>query len=115
MFTKLSRPSLTLAAVLALAAGSARASSHREAPAISADPEADNTDVYAWVTPGSHDKLYVITNWIPLEEPAGGPNFHRFSDEVLYEVHLARGSESLDDEVTYQFRFKTAPVPRVDP
>jgi hypothetical protein len=116
MFTKLSRPALALAAaVLALVAGRAQASSHREAPAISADPQADNTDVYAWVTPGSHDTLYVITNWIPLEEPAGGPNFHRFSDEVLYEVHIARGNQSLEDEVTYQFRFKTAPIPRNDP
>jgi hypothetical protein len=100
---------------LALAGGNALASSHREAPAISADPEADNTDVYAWVKPGSHDVLYVIANWIPLEEPAGGPNFHRFSDDVLYEIHLARGNKSLEDVVTYQFRFSTAPIARVDP
>ena len=65
-------------------------------------PAADNTDVYAWVTSGSHDKLYVITNWIPLEEPAGGPT-HRFSDDVLYEIHVARGNQSLEDVVTYQF------------
>jgi hypothetical protein len=115
MPTKLSPFTLALAAALALGAGRAEASSHREAPAISNDPQADNTDVYAWVTPGSHDKLYVITNWIPLEEPSGGPNFHKLSDEVLYEIHLSRGNRSLEDEVTYQFRFKTAPVARVDP
>jgi Domain of unknown function (DUF4331) len=114
MPTKLSRPALALAAALALA-GRAEASSHREAPAISNDPQADNTDVYAWVTPGSHDKLWVIANWIPLEEPSGGPNFHKLSDEVLYEIHLSRGNQSLEDEVTYQFRFKTAPIQRVDP
>jgi Domain of unknown function (DUF4331) len=105
-------------AALSLAAlalgGRAEASSHREAPAISNDPEADNTDVYAWVTPGTHDKLYVIADWIPFEEPSGGPNFHRFSDDVLYEVHVTRG-HSLDDVVTYQFQFHTAPVQRVDP
>ncbi len=105
-------------AALSLAAlalgGRAEASSHREAPAISNDPEADNTDVYAWVTPGTHDKLYVIADWIPFEEPSGGPNFHRFSDDVLYEVHVTRG-HSLDDVVTFQFRFHTAPVQRVDP
>jgi hypothetical protein len=115
MPTKLTRPAFALAAALALLAGRAEASSHREAPAISNDPQADNTDVYAWVTPGSHDKLYLITNWIPLEEPSGGPNFHKLSDEVLYEIHVSRGNQSLEDEVTYQFRFKTAPVARVDP
>ena len=109
------RSSVSLIAALALMAvgGKAKASSHREAPAISSDPEADNTDLYAWVTPGSHDKLFVIANWIPLEEPAGGPNFHRFSDDVLYEIHVVRG-HSLDDAVTYQFRFHTAAVKRVD-
>jgi Domain of unknown function (DUF4331) len=105
-----------LAAALALLfAGPASASSHREAPAISTDPAADNTDLYAWVTPGSHDKLWIIANWIPLEEPAGGPNFHKFSDDVLYEIHVTRGDKSLEDVVTYQFRFETAPVKRVDP
>lgn len=96
-------------------AGPALASSHREAPSISNDPEADNTDVYAWVTPGTHDKLWIIANWIPFEEPAGGPNFHKFSDDVLYEIHLARGDQSLGDVVTYQIRFRTAPIQRVDP
>ncbi len=116
MKTKLNHPVLALAAAaLALVAGRAQASSHREAPAISNDPEADNTDLYAWVASGTHDKLWVIANWIPLEEPAGGPNFHRFSDDVLYEIHIARGDQSLDDAITYQFRFHTAPVQRVDP
>jgi hypothetical protein len=109
-------PLFTLGTTLALMlAGPARASSHREAPSISNDPEADNTDVYAWVAPGSHDKLWIIANWIPFEEPAGGPNFHKFSDDVLYEIHLARGDSSLEDVVTYQFRFHTAPIQRVDP
>jgi hypothetical protein len=115
MFPKPSRTLIPLAAALALVAGRAQASSHREAPAISADPEADNTDLYAWVTPGSHDTLYVIANWIPLEEPSGGPNFHTFSDEVLYEIHLSRGNQSLDDVVTFQFEFETTPIVRVDP
>ncbi len=96
-------------------AGPAWASSHREAPSISGDPQADNTDVYAWVKPGTHDKLYIIANWNPFEEPAGGPNFHKLSDDVLYEIHIARGNQSLDDVITYQFRFKTAPIQRVDP
>ena len=89
MHVKTQSPVLLAAAALLLA-GPASASSHREAPAISSDPAADNTDLYAWVAPGSHDKLYVLANWIPLEEPAGGPNFHRFSDDVLYDK-LPRG------------------------
>src|SRR5678816_2989398 len=91
----------------------ALASSHREAPAISFDPAADNTDLWAWVKPGTHDRLYIVASYNPLEEPAGGPNFHKFSDEVLYEIHISRG-DSLDDLVTYQFRFKTADTAEID-
>jgi len=94
-------------------AGTALASSHREAPAIALDPAADNTDVYAWVTPGSHDKLYIVANWIPLEEPAGGPNFHQFDPDVRYEIHVARGPDSLADAVTYYIRFKNRELVRV--
>ena len=101
-------------AALMLAPSVAFASSHREAPSISFDPAADNTDVYAWMQAGTHDKLYVVANYIPLEEPSGGPNFHTFSDDVLYEVHLSRG-DSLDDAITYQIRFATNAAPRVDP
>ena len=92
----------------------ALASSHREAPAISTDPSADNTDVYAWVEPGSHDKLYIVANWNPLEEPSGGPNFHKFSDDVLYEIHVTRGND-LRDVVTYQFRFESFGIEFVEP
>jgi hypothetical protein len=98
----------------ALAMSSAFASSHREAPQISDDPAADNTDVYAWVAPGTHDKLYVVANYNPLEEPSGGPNFHKFSDDVRYEVHLTRGT-SLNDVVKYYVYFRTTPIQRVDP
>jgi Domain of unknown function (DUF4331) len=93
----------------------ASASSHREAPAISTDPAADNTDVWAWVSPGAHDKLYVVAAYNPLEEPSGGPNFHSFSDDVLYEIHVARGNKSLGDAVTYQIRFSTNDAAHVDP
>lgn len=98
------------AAALAIATlpATALASSHREAPAVSFDPAADNTDVYAWVEPGTHDKLHIVANWVPLEEPSGGPNFHKFSDDVLYEIHVMRGND-FNDVVTYQFRFDTDP------
>ena len=59
-------------------------SSHREAPAISKDPVADNTDTYAFVSPDAPDTVTIITNYIPVEAPAGGPNFYEFGDDVLY-------------------------------
>jgi len=95
--------------------GFAAASSHREAPAIGFDPAADNTDLWAWVNQGSHDKLTVVASYNPLEEPSGGPNYNSFSDDVLYEIHLARGNKSLQDVMTYQVRFSTTPAARVDP
>ncbi len=89
------------------------ASSHREAPAITEDPTADNTDLWAWVTPGSHDTLHVVAAYNPLEEPSGGPNFHKFSDDVRYEIHIARG-DSLADDLVYRIRFQTSKIAQVD-
>ena len=63
-------------------------SSHREAPEISKDPVADNTDVYAFVSPDKPDTVTIITNYIPLENPAGGPNFFEFGDDVLYSIYI---------------------------
>lgn len=104
-----------LLAMLGMAiAPAALASSHREAPAISKDPAADNTDLWAWVKPGTHDRLYIVASYNPLEEPSGGPNFHTFDDDVLYQIHISRGAASLDDVVTYTFRFHTAAPARVD-
>jgi len=100
------------AASIMTISGLASASSHREAPHIADDPAADNTDLYAWV---EGTNLVILANYIPLEEPAGGPNFHKFSDDVLYEIHIARGPNSLDDALTYQIRFKTKDYPYVDP
>ncbi|HVY46149.1 MAG TPA: DUF4331 domain-containing protein [Minicystis sp.] len=116
MTKRTSKIAAVLAALPILAfSGLASASSHREAPAISNDPAADNTDVWAWVTPGTHDTLHIVAAYIPLEEPSGGPNFHKFSDEVLYEIHITKGAGVLDDALTYQFKFTTAPPPHTDP
>lgn len=81
-------------------------SSHREAPEISKDPVADNTDVYAFVSPDRAGTVTLIANYIPLQPPAGDPNFSEFGDDVLYEVHVTnRGTARAD--VSYQFRFHT--------
>jgi Domain of unknown function (DUF4331) len=81
-------------------------SSHREAPEISKDPVADSTDLYAFVSPERPKTVTLIANYIPLEEPAGGPNFYEFGDDVLYEIHVDNDGDALPD-VTFQFRFQT--------
>jgi hypothetical protein len=81
-------------------------SSHREAPEISKDPVADSTDVYAFVSPDRPDTVTLIANYIPLQEPAGGPNFYEFGDDVLYEIHIDNSGDGRPD-ISYQFRFRT--------
>src|SRR5437763_16056997 len=85
-------------------AGRRAVSSHREAPGISKDPVADNTDTYAFVTPGS--TVTIITNYVPAEVPAGGPNFYEVGDDVLYEIHVDNDGDG-EPDVSYQFRFTT--------
>ena len=81
-------------------------SSHREAPEISKDPVADNTDVYAFVSPDRPDTVTLIANYIPLQAPSGGPNFYEFGDDVLYQIHIANAGHARAD-ISYQFRFTT--------
>jgi hypothetical protein len=82
------------------------ASSHSEAPLIAEDGQADNTDLYAFKSPEDPTKIVVISNFIPLEEPSGGPNYKLFSDSVLYEIKVDRNNDGLED-VAYQFEFTT--------
>lgn len=82
-------------------------SSHREAPQISEDPVADATDVYAFVAPDAPDRLTIIANYIPLEEPAGGPNFAKFGDDVRYLVNIDNNGDAVPD-VVYEIRFTTS-------
>jgi hypothetical protein len=81
-------------------------SSHREAPGISKDPVADSTDVYAFVSPDCPGMVTLIANYVPLQGPAGGPNFYEFGDDVLYAIHVDNDGDGQSD-VTYQFRFTT--------
>ncbi|MEO8898205.1 MAG: DUF4331 domain-containing protein [Candidatus Dormibacter sp.] len=81
-------------------------SSHREAPGISKDPVADNTDTYAFVSPDAPDTVTIISNYVPLEAPFGGPNFFEFGDEVLYEIHIDNDADGVP-EITYEFLFET--------
>jgi hypothetical protein len=81
------------------------ASSHREAPLVAADPQVDGTDLYAFVSPDKPDYTTIISNWIPLEEPAGGPNFYSFAPGVRYEIKIDNDGDAIAD-VTYRWIFK---------
>src|SRR5881296_1017719 len=95
-----------IAATLLAAAGiTVRGSSHREALAILNEPCADNTDTYAWVSNGSHDKLYLIMDFHPLHEPGQGNQGLRACNGYRSEFHIARGA-SLKDRLVYRVEFK---------
>ncbi len=81
-------------------------SSHKEAPGISNDAAADNTDVYAFVSPDRPHTVTLIANFVPLQDPAGGPNFYEFGDDVRYEIHIDNDGDARPD-VTYRFEFDT--------
>lgn len=97
---------LLLSLILVPAPDPLGAASHRDAPLITEDPAADNTDVYAFVSPADPDKITLIANYYPFENPSDGPNFYRFSDQVLYEIKVDVTGNGQED-LTYQFRFKT--------
>src|SRR3954452_16658208 len=79
-------------------------SSHREAPEIAKDPVADSCDVYAFVSPDRPDTVTIIATYIPLQGPAGGPNFFEFGDDVLYEIRIDNDGDGRAD-IKYEFRF----------
>jgi hypothetical protein len=81
-------------------------SSHREAPEISKDPVADSTDLYAFVSPDAPDTVTILANYVPLQGPAGGPNFYEFGDDVLYEINIDNDGDG-DVDITFQFEFTT--------
>jgi len=72
-------------------------SSHREAPEISKVPVADNTDVYAFVSPDKPDTVTIIANFIPFQNPYDKPNFYEFGDDMLYQIHISNsGTDKAD-------------------
>src|SRR3989440_6436207 len=100
-----------LALLAALAAGAIAVSlsfgsSHREAPGTMLDPSADDTDVYAFVANDAPNSLTLVGNWIPFEDPAGGPNFYRFDDRADYYLNVDNTGDGRFD-VRYKFNFRT--------
>lgn len=98
------RTGLLSCALLLLTVGSF-ASSHREAPLISQDPLADNTDVYAFKSPDDPNMITIIANYIPFESPDGGPNYYNFGTNVRYEIHIKNKATTAGDDITYRFTF----------
>jgi hypothetical protein len=92
---------------LLCSAGSVDASSHREAPFISIDPLADNTDVYAFKSPVNPERIVLIANYIPFEDPAGGPNWYTFGNRMYYEIHVKNNPNTPGDDILYRFSFET--------
>jgi hypothetical protein len=86
------------------------ASSHREAPLISNDPLADNTDLYAFRSPDDPNKVTIIANYIGGQLPQGGPNFYSFGENIRYEIHIdnnvANNTYFNGDDIVYRFSFK---------
>ena len=95
------------ACLLAVAAGSAFASSHREGPAIAAKPKVDGTDLYMFRSyeTGRQDFVTILANYQPFQDPQGGPNFYMFDPNALYEIHIDNTGDGVED-LTFQFRFK---------
>jgi hypothetical protein len=106
-YLRLVAPAIAVGAAMAVSGlVTVGASSHREAPLISQDPVADNTDTYAFVSPDKPDTVTLVADWIPFELPAGGPNFNTFGDDVLYKINVDNDGDATAD-VVYEWRFKT--------
>jgi len=82
------------------------AASHREAPLTAADPQIDATDLYAFVSPDAPDTVTLISNWIPFQEPAGGPNFFLWGEGVQYDINIDNDGDAKAD-IIYRWTFKT--------
>src|SRR3982750_2100891 len=93
-------------AALAVAVPTSFGSSHREAPLTSIDPTGDDTDTYAFTAKDAPGDLTIVGNWIPFEDPAGGPNFYRFDDNAHYYLNVDNTGDGNAD-LRYQFAFKT--------
>jgi len=109
-----------------LGPGVSTASSHREAPLIAGDPRVDNTDTYAFVSPDKPDTVTLLANWIPFEEPNGGPNFYPFATDARYKINIDNDGDGKADVVytwtfvdkirddSGQFLYNTGPVTKLD-
>ena len=94
-------------AALALGGTSVLASSHREAPGITESPKVDATDLYMFRSyeTGRQDFVTILANYMPFQDPQGGPNFYMFDDQALYEINIDNDGDGKED-LTFRFRFE---------
>ncbi len=104
---------LAVALAAAAAVGAAHASSHREAPFITTQPKVDATDFYMFTSyePGRAGYVTLIANYLPLQDPYGGPNYFSLDPNALYEIHVDNDGDARED-LTFQFRFQQRPEGR---
>jgi hypothetical protein len=93
-----------VACVASLAPAVTQASSHREAPLVAGEPQLDNTDVYAFVSPDAPNTVTMIANWVPFEEPNGGPNFYPFATDAAYDINIDNDGDARADLI-YRWTF----------
>jgi hypothetical protein len=87
--------------------GTSAASSHREAPLVANDPQADATDLYAFVSPDDPSMVTLVANWIPFEAPSGGPNFFPFAENTRYDIRIDSDGDARPD-LTYRWTFRNS-------
>ena len=99
------RGAASAAIILSTSLLNVQASSHREAPLISSDPLADNTDLYAFRSPDDPNTITIIANYVPMQLPHGGPNYYSFGQNVRYEIHVDNDASTTGDDIIYRFTF----------
>src|ERR1043165_4928793 len=99
------RSSMAMLAGILLFGGTSMTSSHREAPLISNDPLADNTDLYAFRSPDNPNTITIIANYIPFQLPEGGPNWTTFGQNIRYEIYVDNDATKPGAEIIYRFTF----------
>lgn len=107
-FRRLAVPALVAAALVGAGAGPSLASSHREAPFVASQPQVDATDFYMFRSyePGRGDYVTIVANYLPLQDPYGGPNYFKLDTNALYEIHITNDGGATEN-LTFQFRFQT--------
>jgi len=98
---------VVVATAAGLVPGVGEASSHREAPLISGEPQLDNTDVYAFVSPDKPDTVTMIANWEGLQEPNGGPTFYPFAENTAHDINIDNDGDARAD-IIYRWWFDSS-------
>lgn len=97
---------LMVLAGMVLAGANALASSHREAPLITATPKLDGTDFYMFNSyeTGRSNFVTLVADYLPLQDAYGGPNYFRLETNGVYEIEIDNAGDA-HEHVTFQFQF----------